>query len=103
MDRERLATRACFGRNSLDQKGTRLSPYVGHKALLSIRAINSVGLILAITGGGPVRATNTLSFLLYQEAWKFGDFGRGAALAVIMFVLNLGLTLFYLRMINLEV
>jgi ABC-type sugar transport system permease subunit len=70
--------------------------------LLSIRAINSVGLILAITGGGPVRATSTLSFYLYQEAWKFGDFGVGAAIAVIMFGLNLALAAIYLRLLRVE-
>lgn len=70
--------------------------------LLSIRAINSVGLILAITNGGPVRATNTLGFFLYQEAWKFGDFGLGAAIAVIMFALNLILTFIYLRTLRAE-
>ncbi|MCU0491382.1 MAG: sugar ABC transporter permease [Chloroflexaceae bacterium] len=71
--------------------------------LLSIRAINSVGLILAITAGGPVRATNTLGFFLYQEAWKFGDFGLGAAIAMIMFALNIILTIVYLRTLRAEV
>jgi multiple sugar transport system permease protein len=65
--------------------------------LLSIRSVNSVGLILAITAGGPARATNTIGFYLYQEAWQFGDFGLGATIALFMFVLNLLLTLAYLR------
>jgi multiple sugar transport system permease protein len=64
--------------------------------LLSIRSINSIGLILVITGGGPARATNTLGLFLYQEAWQFGDIGLGAAIAVLMFVLNLLLTITYL-------
>ena len=70
--------------------------------LLSVRAINSVGLNLAITAGGPVRATNTLSFFLYQEAWKFGDFSSGAAIAVIMFMLNLVIAVLYLRTLRVE-
>ncbi len=64
--------------------------------LLSIRSINSVGLILAITGGGPARATSTLGLLLYQEAWQFGDIGLGAATAVLMLAVNLSLALAFL-------
>lgn len=65
--------------------------------LLSIRSINSLGMILAITRGGPVRATNTLGFMLYQQAWLFGDFGIGAALAVLMFALNALFAIAYIR------
>ncbi|NJP04610.1 MAG: sugar ABC transporter permease [Chloroflexaceae bacterium] len=68
--------------------------------LLSLRGINAVGLILAITAGGPGRATSTLSFYLYQQTWQFGEMGLGSALAVVMLGLNLllaGLTLVTLR------
>jgi ABC-type sugar transport system permease subunit len=68
--------------------------------ITSIRGINSLGLILATTAGGPGAATTTAAVLLYQEAWKFGDFGMAAAMAVFLFVINLALTFVYLRSIR---
>lgn len=56
--------------------------------LLSLRSMNAPGLILAITDGGPARATNTLSFYLYQLVWRFGDFDLGATLALLILLLN---------------
>ncbi len=56
--------------------------------LLSLRNMNAPGLILAITDGGPARATNTLSFYLYQLVWRFGDFDLGATLALLILLLN---------------
>lgn len=66
--------------------------------LTSIRAINSVGLIYTITRGGPGGATQTASVYLYRTAWEQGDFGTGAAISVILFVVNIVLTLVYLRL-----
>lgn len=70
--------------------------------ITSIRGINSLGLILATTRGGPGSATTTASALLYREAWEFGDFGLAASMAVALFVINLGLTLLYFRLIKTE-
>jgi ABC-type sugar transport system permease subunit len=68
--------------------------------LTSIRAINSIGLILSITKGGPGTATLTTSMYLYRTGWLEGDFGTSAAISVILFVANILLTLFYLRLIG---
>ncbi len=70
--------------------------------ITSIRGINSLGLILAITNGGPGSATATASVLLYRDAWQYGDFGGAAALAVILFLINLGMTLVYFRLVKVE-
>lgn len=68
--------------------------------LTSIRAINSIGLILSITKGGPGTATLTTSLYLYRTAWLEGDFGMGAAISVILFAANIVLTFFYLRLLG---
>jgi ABC-type sugar transport system permease subunit len=68
--------------------------------LTSIGGINSLGLILATTGGGPGKATATASVLLYREAWSYGDFGMASALAVMMFFINMALTLVYFRVLK---
>ena len=64
---------------------------------LTIIAINSAGLFLSITGGGPGRATEVLSLYMYREAIVFFNFGYGAALSVIMFILNAMLAIIYIR------
>jgi len=70
--------------------------------LLSIQSINAVGMFLAITEGGPGRATEVLSLHMYREALQFFHFGYGSALAVVMFVVNLILGAVYLRFLRSE-
>ncbi len=68
--------------------------------LTSIRAINSIGIILSITRGGPGTATLTTSLFLYRTVWLEGDLGLGAATSVSIFVVNILLTVVYLRLIG---
>lgn len=68
----------------------------------SIAGINQLGLILSTTNGGPGTATTTTSILLYREAFKYGNFGAAATLSVLMFIINLVLTLIYIRVIKVE-
>ncbi len=42
---------------------------------------------LSLTGGGPYRSTEFISFHVYKEAFAFGNFATGQAQAVIMFVI----------------
>lgn len=68
--------------------------------LVSIYALNAFDLIFALTGGGPGRATQVLSLFMYQEAFGELNVGRGAAIAVVMLVINLLLTGAYLRLFD---
>lgn len=45
--------------------------------------------ILALTGGGPAGATATLATEVYKQAFSLGNFGYGAALALILTVIIL--------------
>lgn len=49
--------------------------------------------VYIMTGGGPVKATYTLGYLLYDQAFKFFDFGYASAIALALFVLVLVITL----------
>jgi raffinose/stachyose/melibiose transport system permease protein len=40
--------------------------------------------IMALTGGGPAGATQTLATEIYQQTLVFGKFGFGAALALLL-------------------
>jgi multiple sugar transport system permease protein len=44
-------------------------------------------LIFVMTGGGPGYGTTTLEFFVYQSAFSQGDFGTGALLGVVLFVI----------------
>lgn len=64
---------------------------------LTIQAINGAGMFLSITNGGPGRSTEVLSLYMYREAIQFFNFGYGAALAVILFLINAVLAAVYIR------
>lgn len=70
--------------------------------LLTIESINAVGMFLAITEGGPGRATEVLSLHMYREALQFFHFGYGSALAVVMFIINVILGAAYLKFLQTE-
>ena len=73
--------------------------------LLSYQALTSLGVIVALTGGGPVDATRTLPIALYETA--FLDLRTNEALAIVVVILglNAALTLLYVgvsRRFNME-
>lgn len=49
--------------------------------------------IAVLTGGGPGNSTTVLVYYLYQQAFRFNDFGYASAIAVLMFLIVLVLTL----------
>ncbi len=66
---------------------------------LIFRTIDSVrvfDLVYVLTGGGPGGSTQTLSYLGFKY-FNNDQFGQGAAVSVIMFVLSFAVTLFYVR------
>ncbi|MGQ0569042.1 MAG: carbohydrate ABC transporter permease [Armatimonadota bacterium] len=65
--------------------------------LLTLYSFKRVALIYIMTGGGPSRATETLSVLTYLEGFKFFRMGSAAAIGVAMLTVTLVFTLFYYR------
>jgi raffinose/stachyose/melibiose transport system permease protein len=43
--------------------------------------------VMALTGGGPAGATETLATLMYRETFAYGRFGYGAALSILLTIL----------------
>lgn len=64
--------------------------------LAAIWTFQSFDVIYLLTGGGPADATQVLSTLIYQKAFWAMDRGTATALAMLMLVVLLGLTLSYL-------
>jgi multiple sugar transport system permease protein len=65
----------------------------------ALDAFRVFDVIYVLTRGGPGGATETLALLAYQTLFQDLDFGRGAALSVVLFAANLGLSLVLLRVV----
>ncbi len=55
---------------------------------LTLSGMNGVGMVFSLTGGGPGTSTEVLSYLLYTIGWNQLQFGRAAALALLIAVVN---------------
>lgn len=63
--------------------------------LLSYQALTSLGVIIALTGGGPVDATRTLPIALYEAAFIDLETNKALAIVIVILVFNALLTLGY--------
>jgi raffinose/stachyose/melibiose transport system permease protein len=62
-----------------------LAPAITINLMLSIiGGIKLFDQVWALTGGGPGHATDTLSTLIYKDAFTLGEFGYSIALAVVL-------------------
>src|SRR5262245_18265145 len=67
--------------------------------LISIFTLNTFDLILSLTGGGPGRATEVLSLYAYNTVFRNFDLSNGAVLAVLLLLISLAFTFFYVRLL----
>lgn len=63
----------------------------------SLAALRGFAEIWVMTEGGPGYATTTLGVYFYREAFIANNFGRGAAIGFIMFVIALALSIIIVR------
>lgn len=62
---------------------------------LSYSTLTGLGVVLALTGGGPLRATQTIAMEMYTVAFRNLEFNQALAIATFILVLNALLTLGY--------
>jgi len=55
---------------------------------LTLSGMNGVGMVFSLSRGGPGTSTHVLSYLLYSIGWYQLQFGRAAALALMIAVVN---------------
>ncbi|WP_322892760.1 MULTISPECIES: sugar ABC transporter permease [unclassified Yoonia] len=67
--------------------------------LVTIQTLNTFDTILALTGGGPGRATEVLSLNIFNRVFYSYDLGGGSALAVLLLTISMALTLVYLAVL----
>lgn len=69
---------------------------------LMLGAMNGVGMVFSLTGGGPGTTTHVVSYLLYTLGWTRLRFGQAAALALLIAIVNWALVAGTLRITRVE-
>lgn len=64
---------------------------------LSFASFNSFALILTLTAGGPGRSTEVLAVYMYKLAFQSLDYSTGAAVMIVLMLLNIVLSAIYLK------
>ena len=64
----------------------------------TIWILNSIALVLVMTGGGPLHYTELLSTYIYKTGFQYYKFGEAAALSVLNFFIILVVSILYLFM-----
>jgi multiple sugar transport system permease protein len=62
-------------------------------------AFNSFPIIFVMTNGGPINRTDILATYLYQQGFQILNFGLASALAVVVLVILLVLSLAYVHLL----
>lgn len=62
---------------------------------LSFASFNQFATIFSLTGGGPGNATEVLALYMYYSAFKHFNFGYGSSIAIVLFIINVILSLIY--------
>src|SRR6266513_1425055 len=64
---------------------------------LVVNVIKLFDLIYVMTGGGPGKASRVIAFTMYQETFPGGQFGKGAAVAIVMLLLLIPIMIYNFR------
>jgi len=65
--------------------------------LVTLQTLGVFGLIYAMTGGGPGTKTTTLPIFMYNQAFINYQLGYGTAISLLLLLLGIVLSLFYIR------
>lgn len=68
--------------------------------LMTIQGLRVFDQVMALTGGGPFNATETLATQVYKQTFTLGQFGYGAALSLVLTVLILIISLVQLALVR---
>ena len=68
--------------------------------LILIDTFNTFDMALALTGGGPGRSTEVIALTIYDQIFKDLNLGAGAASAVLLLLINLSMTVVYIRFVE---
>lgn len=62
-----------------------------------INSLKAFDIVYGMTGGGPAQSTQMLALWAFTQAMQIFDFGRGAAISVILLIITIAIVIPYLR------
>lgn len=68
--------------------------------LVTVETFNTFDMVLSLTGGGPGNATTVLALDLYDQMFRQLNLGRGAAMAVVLMLINVVMIALYFRLVE---
>jgi multiple sugar transport system permease protein len=68
--------------------------------LVTVETFNTFDMVLSLTGGGPGNATTVLALDLYDQMFRQLNLGRGAAMAVVLMLINVVMIGLYFRLVE---
>ncbi|CAM4520152.1 MAG: sugar ABC transporter permease [Paenibacillus macerans] len=71
--------------------------FVTNMMLVTLQTLGVFGLIYAMTGGGPGTSTTTLPIFMYNQAFVNYQLGYGTAISLLLLLIGVVLSLFYIR------
>lgn len=75
-----------------------LKPAIAIVFILSlINSLRAFDIVYGMTGGGPAQSTQMLAMWAYTQSMQLGNFGRGAAISVILLVFTVAIVVPYMR------
>ena len=66
----------------------------------TVEAFRVFDIIYILTGGGPANGTLVISYVAYQETFRFFNLGRGAAVSFLISLFVIVAALVYLRLLS---
>lgn len=69
---------------------------------VSISAFGQFSLPYALTNGGPQRATQLVGLYMHEQAFTYNELSYGATIGVLIFLINIIMTLIYNRALRQE-
>ena len=75
-----------------------LRPTITIVLVLSIiSSLKAFDIVYGLTGGGPAQSTQMLALWAFTQAMQIFDFGRGAAISVVLLLITMAIVIPYLR------
>src|SRR2546430_550678 len=65
-----------------------------------IGAFQVLALVMVLTGGGPLGATDVIVYRIYRTAWELLQFGDASAMALLLFAVLFGVTWVQLKLLD---
>jgi len=79
------------------------TPMLVSSIVLTLSNFTNNTVPLVLTAGGPGSATNVITLHLYKISFQYYQFGRSAALAVLVFIVTLLMVIFYTKVVDYEI